>query len=326
MAEVSIIVPVYQVEKYIRQCVDSILAQTFTDFELILVDDGSTDKSGEICDEYAKVDGRVKVIHQTNGGLSSARNSGMDHAKGKYFMFIDSDDFIAPNMVECLYKSINEQCADIAVCNFMYYFEKNQHKCFNTNLEFEVLHSEDVFFNRKNERNYGIWTVAWNKLYKKESLERIRFRIGKYHEDEFWANDIYQLNVRIVAIPECLYYYRQRDNSITSSKNIARNFDIIEAFQERTSVYLKNLVYANQAYKVLIYSLEYLAEAKELVSNEDEKGRFIQAEKRTRDIAKQIQKSRVSFLQRVSLIFIGLNPCRTFNMGMKFRGLLERFL
>lgn len=326
MAEVSIIVPVYQVEKYIRQCVDSILAQTFTDFELILVDDGSTDKSGEICDEYAKVDGRVKVIHQTNGGLSSARNSGMDHAKGKYFMFIDSDDFIAPNMVECLYKSINEQCADIAVCNFMYYFEENKHKCFNTNIEFEILHSEDVFFNRKNERNFGIWTVAWNKLYKKEPFERIRFRMGKYHEDEFWANDIYQLNAKIVAIPECLYFYRQRNNSITSSKNNARNFDIIEAFQERTSVYLKYPVYANQAYKVLIYSLEYLAEAKELVSNEDEKGRFIQAEKRTRDIAKQIQKSRVSFLQRVSLIFIGLNPCRTFNMGMKFRGLLERFL
>ena len=92
MAEVSIIVPVYQVEKYIRQCVDSILGQTFTDFELILVDDGSKDKSGDICDEYAKMDGRVKVIHKRNGGLSDARNRGMDQMTGNYFMFVDSDD------------------------------------------------------------------------------------------------------------------------------------------------------------------------------------------------------------------------------------------
>ena len=100
MAEVSIIVPVYQVEKYIRQCVDSILAQTFTDFELILVDDGSKDGSGQICDEYAAMDRRVKVIHKENGGLSDARNRGMDQAAGNYFMFIDSDDYIAPTMLE----------------------------------------------------------------------------------------------------------------------------------------------------------------------------------------------------------------------------------
>ena len=99
MAEVSIIVPVYQVEKYIRQCVDSILAQTFTDFELILVDDGSKDQSGQICDEYARMDTRVKVIHKENGGLSDARNTGMDQASGKYFMFVDSDDYIAPTML-----------------------------------------------------------------------------------------------------------------------------------------------------------------------------------------------------------------------------------
>ena len=326
MAEVSIIVPVYQVEKYIRQCVDSILAQTFTDFELILVDDWSKDKSGQICDEYARMDTRVKVIHKENGGLSDARNKGMDQASGNYFMFVDSDDYIAPTMIECLYESILNENADIAVCNYLYYFENDRKKNFATNIKSEVLSGAEIFYNRKNERNYGIWTVAWNKLYKKEPFERIRFRMGKYHEDEFWANDIYQLNVKIVAIPECLYYYRQRDNSIMSSKSIARNFDIIEAFQERTSVYLKYPVYANQAYKVLIYSLEYLAEAKELVSHEDEKGRFIQAEKRTRTIAKQIQKSRISFLQRVSLIFIGLNPCHTFNLGMKFRGLLDRFL
>ena len=103
MAEVSIIVPVYQAENYIRQCIDSILVQTFTDFELILVDDGSKDWSGQICDEYARTDERVRVIHQKNSGAAAARNNGMNHAVGRYLMFIDSDDYIAPTMVGCLY-------------------------------------------------------------------------------------------------------------------------------------------------------------------------------------------------------------------------------
>ena len=107
MAEVSIIVPVYQVEKYIRQCIDSILAQTFTDFELILVDDGSKDNSGKICDEYAEKDKRIRVIHKENDGLSGARNKGLDNASGNYFMFVDGDDYISPNMAECLYKKIS---------------------------------------------------------------------------------------------------------------------------------------------------------------------------------------------------------------------------
>lgn len=239
MAEVSIIVPVYQVEKYIRQCVDSILTQTFTDFELILVDDGSKDQSGQICDEYAVIDGRVRVIHKENGGLSDARNKGMDEATGKYFMFVDSDDYIAPTMVECLYKKILNDSANVAVCNFLYFFENDRKKSFSTDIKPEILSGLEIFYNRKNERNYGIWTVAWNKLYSRETFGKTRFRFGKYHEDEFWANDIYQMDIKVVTIPECLYYYRQRDNSIMGKKSIVREFDIIEAFQERIDIYLK---------------------------------------------------------------------------------------
>ena len=326
MAEVSIIVPVYQVEKYIRQCVDSILTQTFTDFELILVDDGSKDKSGQICDEYARMDTRVKVIHKENGGLSDARNKGMDQASGNYFMFVDSDDYIAPTMIECLYKSILSENADIAVCNYLYYFENDRKKNFATNIKSEVLSGAEVFYNRKNERNYGIWTVAWNKLYKSEAFGNIRFRLGKYHEDEFWANDIYQMDIRVIMIPECLYYYRQRDNSIMGKKSIARNLDILEAFQERIYIYLKNPKYSGQAYKVLVYSLEYLMESKKLIQNRDEKNKYVQAEKNAKDIIKQLKKRKLSVIQRVSLLFMGINPCLVFSIGIKFRGLLERFL
>ena len=326
MAEVSIIVPVYQVEKYIRQCVDSILAQTFTDFELILVDDGSRDKSGQICDEYAGMDERVKVIHKENGGLSDARNKGMDQAVGNYFMFIDSDDYIAPTMIECLYKSILNENADIVACNYLYFFENDRKKDFSTNIKSEVLTGKEIFYYRKNERNYGVWTVAWNKLYKRGTFRNARFRLGKYHEDEFWANDIYQMDIKVVMISECLYYYRQRDNSIMGKKSIKRNLDILEAFQERIYIYLKNEKYADQAYKVLVYSLEYMEESKRLINNMDEKNKFVQAENRTKDIIKQLKKRKLSKIQRISLVIIGINPCLVFSVGIKFRGLLERFL
>ena len=326
MAEVSIIVPVYQVENYIRQCIDSILVQTFTDFELILVDDGSKDRSGKICDEYAVLDQRVKVIHKENGGLSDARNCGMDQAVGNYFMFVDSDDYIAPTMLEYLYKALMNKEADIAVCNFLHFFEEDRKRDFSTNIQSEVLSGAEIFYSRKNERVYGIWTVAWNKLYKRETLGNVRFRFGKYHEDEFWANDIYQMDIKVVTIPECLYYYRQRDNSIMGRKNIKRDFDILEALQERIAVYFMDERHADQAYKVMIFSLEYLVESKKLITNKDEENQFLQAEKKTKDMIKRLKKMKLSKIKSVSLVFIGMNPCLVFAVGIKFRGLLERFL
>lgn len=326
MAEVSIIVPVYQVENYLRQCVDSILAQTFPDFELILVDDGSKDRSGQICDEYAKVDERVKVIHKENGGLSDARNWGMEQATGTYFMFVDSDDSIAPTMLERLHQGILKENADIAACNFHYCFEDDRSKDFTTDIRPEVISGSEIFYHRKNDRSYGYWTVVWNKLYKSETFSKLRFRVGKYHEDEFWANDIYQMNITVITIPECLYYYRQRDNSIMRKADIRKNFDILEAFQERIDVYLREEQYSAQAYRVLIYSLEYLAKSRKMMKTRDEKTQFTQAERRTKDIVRQLRKRKLPRIQRCSLVLIGMAPCLVFAVGMKFRGLLERFI
>lgn len=326
MAQVSIIVPVYQVETYLRQCIDSILAQTFTDFELILVDDGSKDKSGEICEEYAGKDGRVRVIHKENGGLSDARNAGLEQAAGEYFMFVDSDDYIAPTMIERLYNSIQSESADIAACNFCYVFDKKEKKDFSTAMEAEVLQGSEIFYYRKNDRSYGFWTVAWNKLYKSETFRNVRFRFGKYHEDEFWANDIYQLEIRVATIPECLYYYRQRDNSIMGKESIARNLDILEALRERIYIYLEKQEYTDQAYKVLIYSLEYLDKCRRLITNGNDKKLFIQAEKQTKDIIQQLKKRKLSKIKSVSLVFMEINPCFVFSVGIRFRALLERFL
>ena len=326
MAEVSIIVPVYQVENYLRQCVDSILAQTFTDFELILVDDGSTDRSGQICDEYAEMDERVKVIHKENSGPSDTRNRGIEQAAGNYFMFVDSDDYIAPTMVECLYQSILKENADIAACNFLYSFEDDRNQDFSTNIQWEVVSGAEIFYNRKNDRSCGYWTVVWNKLYKSKVFGKLRFRAGKYYEDEFWANDIYQMDIKMVTIPECLYYYRQHGNNSMKTTNSKKNLDILEALQERIDIYLMDETHAAQAYRVLIYSLEYLEKSKRMITNREEKAKYLQAEKRTKDIVHQLRKRKLTNIQRTSLVFLELAPCLVFAVGMKFRGLLERFI
>lgn len=326
MAEVSIIVPVYQVERYLPQCVESILAQTFPDFELILVDDGSKDGSGQICDEYAGRDSRVKVVHQQNGGLSAARNRGLELAGGAYFMFVDSDDFIEPTMVECLYESLLREGADIAACNFLYFYEGDRARDFSTALPYEVLSGWEIFYQRKNDRSYGFWTVAWNKLYKKRAFSSLRFPVGRYHEDEFWANDLYQRDIKVVTIPQCLYHYRQRSSSITATPNLQRNFDILDALYERMEVYLRDARHAPQTYKVLIYALEYLAKSRKMLSTSDERRRFLQKKQQARGIAARLKAQKLSAVQHLSLFFIAAAPCLVFAVGIKLRRLLERFL
>ena len=305
---------------------DSILAQTFTDFELILVDDGSKDRSGQICDEYAEMDERVKVIHKENGGPSDTRNRGIEQAAGNYFMFVDSDDYIAPTMVECLYQSILKENADIAACNFLYSFEDDRNQDFSTNIQWEVVSGAEIFYNRKNDRSCGYWTVVWNKLYKSKVFGKLRFRAGKYYEDEFWANDIYQMDIKMVTIPECLYYYRQHGNNSMKTTNSKKNLDILEALQDRIDIYLMDETHAAQAYRVLIYSLEYLEKSKRMITNREEKAKYLQAEKRTKDIVHQLRKRKLTNIQRTSLVFLELAPCLVFAVGMKFRGLLERFI
>ena len=139
MAEVSVIVPVYQVEQYLRQCLNSILNQTFKDIEVILVDDGSKDNSGNICDEYTLKDNRVRVIHTTNIRAAGARNIGLDNVTGNYFMFVDSDDYISELMVEKLYEKAEETGADIVCCNFEYFWKNNEKASYSTKQRSEVL-------------------------------------------------------------------------------------------------------------------------------------------------------------------------------------------
>ena len=228
MVKISIIVPVYNVERYLGKCINSILNQTFADFELILVDDGSTDRSGYICDDYKKKDNRIKVIHKENGGLSSARNAGLDIAKEKYIGFVDSDDFINKNMYEFLYKDIKVNNSDIAICDYEEVYENEKGINYQeSNSSTLVLTNIEALWKIYDKKGWN-YVIAWNKLYKKYLFDDIRFPIGKIHEDEMIAHEVLYKANKITYNNKKLYYYLQRENSIMGKKFNINRLDILD--------------------------------------------------------------------------------------------------
>lgn len=234
--KISIIIPVYNVEEYIEKCIKSILNQVFTEFELILVNDGSTDSSGNICDKYAQKDNRIIVIHKENGGVSSARNIGLDIAKGEYIAFVDSDDYINRNMYYILYNLIIKTQSDIAMCNY-----KTIIKDEDVNLnEDQIIDSNDIkcmdnieYLNNLYCKNKVKYIVVWNKLYKNKIFNKVRFENNRIEEDEFIIHHLLYLSKRIVCIDKSYYYYMQRKNSIVGSEYNLKRLDKIYALEDR---------------------------------------------------------------------------------------------
>ena len=234
---VSIIIPVYKVEKYLKECLESVVNQIYKNLEIILVDDGSPDSCGKICDEYAKNDERVKVIHKENGGLSSARNKGLDVASGSYISFVDSDDVIDKRFIETLYHMCVENNCDIAECGF---------KRFKGDIEVENAESEEIKVISAIEMQNKLFVdgesaqtvIVCDKLYKKYLFDSIRFPIGKVHEDESATYKIlYSCKTSVVATNLKLYYYRENLNSITGKKFNIKRLDILDAYEERKNFY-----------------------------------------------------------------------------------------
>ena len=234
---VSIVVPVFKVEQYLSRCVDSILNQTFKDFELILVDDGSPDKCGQMCDEYAKTDNRIHVIHKKNGGLSDARNAGIEwcieNSNSEWVTFIDSDDWIHPKYLEVLYKSAIRHNSSISVCGnkktdrFLPFDDINDFEVSNMSTAklFSEYHLEAV--------------VAWGKLYKKEYFADVRYPLGRIHEDEFVTYKLLFQNKTISFVNLPLYFYYENAQSIMHSKWSVRKLDIIYAFKQQYEFFKK---------------------------------------------------------------------------------------
>lgn len=237
---ISIVVPVYNVEVYLRQCIESIVGQTYKNLQIILVNDGSTDKSAQICKKYAENDCRIEVITQSNQGISAARNAGIEQVQGQYICFVDSDDFIDAQYVEVLYNNI--QSADMVICNATFY---------NTSDPLESLTSKDlVNIPRKSfskEELIGnihcfkrpLVIVPWNKLYRVEVWKDLRYPVGLVHEDEYIIHHIIDRCQSIEFIDIPLYYYRQSvENSVMSSFSRNRFNDFLKALDNREKFFV----------------------------------------------------------------------------------------
>lgn len=227
---ISVIVPIYRVEKYLPACIDSILNQTFTDFELILVDDGSPDRCPEICDETAKRDARVRVIHQANAGLSAARNAGIEIAHGEWLGFVDSDDYIAPQFYEKLYQTAQRTDADCVMCSVQNVDESG--KSIDSALmrvADEVKTGQEVL-QKIGRDDVTPYLTAWNKLYRRKLFNTLRYPSGRQNEDVFVFAELFCQVQRAACVAEPLYFYRKRIDSIMNSAVTLRNLDEMWAY------------------------------------------------------------------------------------------------
>lgn len=253
MPLISVVVPVYKVEPYLRRCVDSILAQTFTDFELILVDDGSPDNCGAICDEYAQKDSRVHVIHQENGGLSAARNAGIDWAfansDSQWISFVDSDDWVHPQMLEQLYHAALEHDVKVSICGYQ---ETNGEEIWSGKEEFSSKLWPIEQFYVEHSVNA---TVAWGKLYHRECFADIRYPVGKIHEDEYVTYRILFALEQVAATESPMYAYFINPNGITKSEWTIKRLDGLCARDEQIKFLKRN--HYQDAYRMKVQSFVF---------------------------------------------------------------------
>ena len=227
---ISIIIPVYKVEKYLEKCIKSVLSQTYKNLQIILVDDGSPDNCGNICDDYARVDNRIEVIHKANGGLSDARNVGLKAARGEYIGFVDSDDYVSNEMFENLYNTLISNDVDVSICNFYIVIDnkniiKNADNGVKIYNKLEIL--KEILLDKK------IQSYAWNKLYKRELFEDIEYPIGKKYEDIGTTFYILEKCNKIVVSGSPEYYYLTRGDSIVNNNTEGTVIDYISLISDR---------------------------------------------------------------------------------------------
>ena len=228
---ISVIVPVYKVEKYLNRCVESIVEQTYGNLEIILVDDGSPDHCPAMCDFWTEKDSRIKVIHKSNGGLSDARNAGMKIVTGELIGFVDSDDWIAPDMYQYLYEAMKADNSDVAACGVEMIWEDGILSRLLTKTGSCLLNREEAMEALIEES--WLKQPVWYKLYKTDLIRSILFPVGKYHEDAFWSYRVIDAAERVSVIDYVGYYYWQRTGSIMGEEYSVKRLDAIEALEQR---------------------------------------------------------------------------------------------
>ena len=291
---ITIVVPVYKVEKYLRRCVDSILNQTYTDFELLLVDDGSPDNCGKICDEYAKKDSRIFVIHQKNGGLSAARNTGIDwfykQNRSDYITFVDSDDWLHPDYLKILMDGIPENHVKISVCNYKRVTTEIPHQNYD-DIEYEITSPEDFLVNHSWQYNY-----AWGKLYHKSMFDDVRYPVGKNFEDTFTTYKALHKCEKLAYTDLQLYYYLRNEQGISRSPWKPSELVIFDAMQEQMQFYKeKNLQKAfDKEFQLFVHHHAY-----QIVRIKENKEDL----KKNKAILKEIKKALRKYLKENKAIF-----------------------
>lgn len=270
---ISIIVPIYNVEKYLKKCIESIINQTYKNIEIILVDDGSPDNCGIICDEYSQKDKRIIVIHKENGGLSDARNKGIDIAKGDYLTFIDSDDFVNIDYIEKLYNSIKLNNTKLAQCGISKVNENNE-IIEKLNYDENYIKTSHEILNELYGKHLIENVVVWNKMYAKELFKNIRFPVGKIHEDEFTTYKLIYYSKNVAIVSDSLYNYRQNNASIMGRKFNIKRLNLLEALEQRIQffwdknekdLYEKSVkVYLEQLRMYYIKTKKYIRNSKEI--------------------------------------------------------------
>lgn len=255
--KISVIVPIYMGEQWLERCVKSIINQSYRNLEIILVDDGSPDASGAICDKLQKEDARIKVVHKENGGLSDARNAGIDVAGGTYIMYVDEDDYIHPQTIEIMHRVITETASDIAVFDFQMIPDRMVDEFPPiTKIKEPVCYEGQDIMNQLWYRNLRT-VVAWDKIYKRSIYDHVRYIKGRIHDDESAIHYILGQCRKIAFLDEKLYYYVQREGSITAKRKWIYYADTFQAYEERLC-FLKENGYTQMAYFTKCHLLHFI--------------------------------------------------------------------
>lgn len=234
---ISVIVPVYRTQQYLPGCIESILRQTYCNIEILLIEDGSPDRCGELCDMYAEKDSRVRVIHQEHGGLFAARNTGVCLARGRYIAFVDSDDLVAPEFLEVLYEVLHTNQCEISQCGYVRFVKEVPPTVYQK--EICCYSGKEMCFHLYNAL-YVPAVVVWNKLYRRELFREIQFPEGKLHEDEGTTYRLFYEADRVAVTNAPLYYYRRNEQGIMAGGYSLKRLDVVELYQERMEFFKKH--------------------------------------------------------------------------------------
>ena len=305
---VSVVIPVYNVEKYVARCIESVINQVYSNIEIIIVNDGSTDNSENICKAYDEMEDRIVYIYQENQGLAGARNTGICYAKGEYIVFVDSDDYVAVNYVSRLYELIKQYDADIAMCG-------HRKTCRDDEIVDEVFYplyqySGQELIRSMYEHDILEINVAWNKMYHRKMFAKEQFPVGKLHEDFVLNTKLMYYSKRIVYTYEPLYFYYQSQNSITRRVITKRNLDCLEQTEKRMEFYREvheESLYNRAVLDFEVLTLKYYYLCKREVSDSNAECKMM-LKKYREYLLKAISYKEISFLRKIYILLGGLFP------------------